>query len=358
MTQFRYLAADNLQFHKQVLSFIRFLTDQGSTVVLTSESTTHIPDDDLQFLCDGVVDLTYNRVEDLRMLQVAKFRGAAFQGGTHVVRLTSEGMKVFPKLQPQSFGREFTPETISSGVSALDELLHGGIERGTVTIVTGPTGVGKTTFGLQFMKEAVGRGEHSVVFTFEESQETMVHRCEGVNIPVGTMLKQGTLSLIQVEALLLSADEFAQQVRQEVEQQQARIVMIDSIAGYRLSIRGDDMVERLHAVSRYLQNMGVTVLLINETETITGDFRATEAGVSYLADNIIFLRHLEIQGELRKAIGVLKKRLSGFEQTLREFEITRYGLKVGQPLTNLRRILSGTPEWVDGPARETGQPHL
>jgi circadian clock protein KaiC len=98
--------------------------------------------------------------------------------------------------------------------------------------------------------------------------------------------------------------------------------------------------------------MGVTVILVNEIENITGEFRATEIGVSYMADNIVFLRYLEIEGEMRKAIGVLKKRLSSFEKTLREIEITRYGVKVGQPFTRLRGILRGTPEWVEPPKKD------
>ena len=95
--------------------------------------------------------------------------------------------------------------------------------------------------------------------------------------------------------------------------------------------------------------MGVAVILINEVETITGDFRATEVGISYVADNIVFLRYLEMQGELRKVIGVLKKRMSDFERTLREYEITRYGIKVGKPLTNVRGILKGMPEFLEPP---------
>jgi circadian clock protein KaiC len=126
-------------------------------------------------------------------------------------------------------------------------------------------------------------------------------------------------------------------------------VMLDSTAGYRVSLRSGELVSHLHALGKYLQNMGVAVLLISEVEAITGDFRATEAGISYLADNIVFLRYLEVQGELRRAIGVLKKRLSSFERTLREIEITRYGIKVGKPLTELRGILRGTPEWVNPP---------
>jgi circadian clock protein KaiC len=142
-------------------------------------------------------------------------------------------------------------------------------------------------------------------------------------------------------------------VRREVEERQTRIVMIDSTSGYRLSLRGDELVGCLHALCKYLQNMGVAILLISEVEAITGDFRATQAGLSYLADNIVFLRYLEMQGELRRAIGVLKKRLSNFEKTLREFDITRYGIKVGKPLTVLRDILRGTPEWVNTSKRES-----
>jgi len=115
-----------------------------------------------------------------------------------------------------------------------------------------------------------------------------------------------------------------------------------------MCIRGEDLVAHVAALTRYLKNMGVTALLINETESITGgEFRVTEIGISYLADNILFLRYLETNGELHKAIGVLKKRMSDFENSLRELEITRYGIKVGKPLTNLRGILTGTPQFGD-----------
>lgn len=227
----------------------------------------------------------------------------------------------------------------------LDELLHGGLERGTVTLVTGPTGSGKTTLGLLFMKEAAGRGERSVVYTFEENVDSLLARSQAINIPVRAMVAHGMLEVIPIEPLRYTPDEFARLVRQEVEERHTRIVMLDSIAGYRLSMRRADLVQHLHALCRYLNAMGVTTLLVNEVEKITGEFQATELGISYLADNIIFLRYLEVNGELRKAIGVLKKRLSDFEKTLREYEITRYGVKVGRPLTQLRGLLSGVPEW-------------
>jgi circadian clock protein KaiC len=353
MTQFRYLSSDSFQFRKQVLSFLRFLLESGATVLFTSECSESSPDDDLQFMSDGVITLEYAPIG--RSISVSKFRGSDFQKGCHSMRLTDKGMKVFPRLQPEVHKQQFTVKSLSSGVPELDELLHGGLERGTVTILTGPTGVGKTTLGTQFMKEAAGRGDRSVIYAFEESEDTLLHRSESVNISVSALIKRGTLAVIPVEPLHFTPDEFASLVRQEVEENAAKIVMIDSISGYQLSLRGEDVVTHLHALCKYLQNMGVTVILVNEMGHITGDFQATEIGISYMADNIIFLRYLEIKGELRKAIGVLKKRLSSFEKTLREMDITRYGVKVGQPLTGLRGILKGTPEWIDTSRKDDEQ---
>lgn len=349
ITQFRYLSSDTYQFHQQVLSFVRYLTDEGATTIFTSEDSVANPDDDLQFLSDSVITLTATPAG--RTIQVEKFRGSGFIEGVHSLKLEPSGMVIFPQLQPDEFNRTYSPESISSGVPELDELLHGGIEKGTITIVTGPTGVGKTTFGAQFMKEAAGRGVRSVIYTFEEATDTILHRCEGINMPVRAMVENKTLQINAVEALSLTPDEFAQMVRQEVEVQGTQIVMIDSLSGYRLAMRGEEMATHVHALCRYLQNMGVTTILINEVDSVTGDFQATGQRLSYLADNIIFLRYLEIDGQLRKAIGVLKKRLSNFETTLREFQITRYGLKVGIPLSNLRGILNGVPEWVTPPKR-------
>ncbi|BAZ17857.1 KaiC protein [Calothrix sp. NIES-4071] len=344
MTQFRYLASDTFQFRKQVLSFLRFLVEKGTTVLFTSENSEEAPDDDLQFMSDGVLHLNFSN--DARSLSVSKFRGSGFQDGHHAIRLTSTGMHVFPRLVPAAHKQALTTGVVSSGIPEIDEMLHGGIERSTITIISGPSGVGKSTLGLQFMKEAAGRGERSVIYTFEESRETLLRRAEGINIAVHAMQDRGTLSIVQVEPLYYTPDEFAYLVRQEVEQHQVRIVMIDSISGYRLSVRGSDLTSHIHALCKYLQNMSVAVILINEIETITGEFRVTEIGISYLADTIVFLRYLEMHGELRRTIGVLKKRMTDFEKTLREFEISRYGLKVGKPLTQLRGILTGVPEFL------------
>lgn len=342
ITQFRYLSTDEFQFRKQALSFLRFLIENGATVLFTSEFSPTEPDDDLQFLADGIINVDF--FSDGRSLSISKYRGSGFRFGSHSMRITPKGVKIYPRLRPLVEEAEFKHETISSGIPEMDELLHGGIERGTATIISGPSGVGKTTVGIQFMKEAAGRGERSVVYTFEESVDSLVNRCESINIPVKSMIQNGILSVVQIEPLRYSPEEFAQMVRQEVDAKKAQIVMIDSTSGYKLSLRGEDPVSHLHSLSKYLTRTGCTVILINEVENISGALKITDIGISYLADNIIFLRYFEMEGEMRKAIGVLKKRLSDFEKTLRELKITQYGIKVGKPLKNIRGLLSGTPE--------------
>ena len=194
---------------------------------------------------------------------------------------------------------------------------------------------------MQFARAAAARGERSAVYLFEEWRESLIRRCESIHIPVRSMIDEGMLTVVHVEPLRFTADEFALMVRQEVEERKARIVMIDSVSGYRLSLHDEDLVTHLHALAKYLQNMGVAVLLINEVEAVVGDFRITDVGVSYMADNIIFLRYLEQRGEMTKALGVLKKRLSDFEKTLREVTITSEGIRVGPEADRPARHLAG-----------------
>ncbi|WP_315874904.1 ATPase domain-containing protein [Acaryochloris marina] len=157
MTQFRYITADTFQFRKQVLAFIRFILGQGATVVFTSECSPEEPDYDLQFMSDGVINLGITPTR--RTVGISKFRSSGFQAGNHSLRLGPKGMSVFPKLLPEAYKRNFQPEPLPSGIPALDKMLRGGIERGMVTLFRGPSGVGKTTIGLQFMKEAASRME-------------------------------------------------------------------------------------------------------------------------------------------------------------------------------------------------------
>jgi circadian clock protein KaiC len=288
------------------------------------------------------------------MVRITKFRGSDFAQDWHFFRLTNRGWQVFPRMRPSEHVREFKPEKVPSGVPELDELLHGGLTRGTVTMISGPTGVGKTTLGLQYMKEAAGRGEHSVIFSFEETTGTLFHRCRSIGIPIDAMVQQGSLTVHYVEPLRYSAFEFASMLRNEVEKNQASIVMLDSSKGFQVSIRGENILTHLHTKCTYLKNIGVTTILVSELDSVSGDlFKVTEAGVSYLADTIIFLRYMELEGELHKAIGVLKNRTDSFERSIRKLEITSYGIKVGTPLSIISGFMSGQTSLAKQPPDST-----
>lgn len=344
LSQMRYLSADTFQFRKQVLSLLRTLSSEGATVLFTSEQTPSQDDDQaLAFLSDGVISLEHN--EGGRQCRIGKMRGSSFAQGLHYFHLGDAGLMLYPRLMPDRHGRIVDHVQLSSGIPAFDELTHGGIERGTVTLLSGPTGVGKTTLGAQLMSEAAKRRERSVIYCFDEGASTFTTRCKQIGLPVSEMVDTGNLRFEAVEPLHYNPDQFAAAVRTEVEDRGTTMVMIDSLSGYQQSVRGENLRERIHALCRYLVNMGVTVVLVNEIFSITGDqTRVTEHGLSYIADNIVMLRYMELNGELRKSIGVLKKRAGNFEKSLREFEITAEGIRVGPPLRGLRGILGGVPE--------------
>jgi circadian clock protein KaiC len=349
-TEFRYLTPDEHQFRTQILSLLDFLKAADATVVLTSQAADSMPDDDLQFLVDAVVSI--DDESDRRTIQVPKFRGSAVRRGRHTLAITSDGMEVWPKLDPGEHGASKSFDTLSSGIPDLDTLLSGGLTHGTVTFLSGPTGVGKTTVGLQFIKRAAAAGRRSVLYSFEEDRDVLLDRAEAVDIPVTDMIDEESLRVIEIDPGEFTADEFTAHVRREVEERGTELVMLDGTTGFRRSVSGlgDDAMAPVVRLGRYLRKMNVTGIITNEVHQITGSFRATEQNISHLADTIVILRHVEYKGELRKVLGVLKKRTSDYEPRLRELEITADGLAVGDPLTELRGILTGTPEWNDDTA--------
>ncbi|OGB22440.1 MAG: hypothetical protein A3I66_04005 [Burkholderiales bacterium RIFCSPLOWO2_02_FULL_57_36] len=355
LTQLRYLSANSYDFRKQTLALIKYLNDQGATVLATSETSIEAPDDDVQFIVDGILEVDFQHGAATRRnegrgfagrgITAVKFRGSNFAPGRHELLIGDHGVQVFPRLVPAEHGQRFIAETISSGIDELDRITHGGLHRGTVTVITGPSGVGKTTLAVHYMKEAAKRGERSVIFSFDEGLATLIHRSESVGIPMQMMLADGILQTIAVEPLSMSADQFAHLVRQKVEHEQVRVVLIDSVRGYGLSVRGEDLVLHLHALCGYLKNMGVTVLLNDETDAIMDQaFHPTSVGVSYLASGVIYLRYVAIDNRLCRALGVLKIRTSDFENTQHEFQITRHGIVIGAALqSGTHGLLPGIP---------------
>jgi circadian clock protein KaiC len=347
VTQLRYLTPDEYQFRRELLGLADLFATRGAAVLFTSQTSPGTPDDDLQFVSDGVVEL--GRPNGGRVLDVPKFRGSAVAAGPHAVSIGEGGMAVYPRVVPERRVERGERGVAPSGVAALDDLLHGGIELGTTTLFTGPTGVGKTTVGALYLCEAAASGQRATIYHLEETPETFVDRCHAVGVPVGDLIDEGTLSVVAVTPSLLTVGEFLAQVQADVDGGTA-FVMIDGIQGFEKLANVSDGLEQLSALRSYLAARGVTVVLTDEMPNVVGEFTPTKSGETALADNIVFMRYVEFRGELLRAIGVLKKRSSDFDHRLRRFEITDRGVRVGDPISDLAGVLRGDPRVVDDDA--------
>jgi len=357
LTQLRYLSTDEYQFRKKVLSLVSFLNQSQCTAIVTFESSELEREAGVAIAVDGLIrlrcDISPSRIIALRSVQVDKFRGSDFLSGFHALRITANGIVVFPHRVERTSPDRLSETLLSSGSAELDELLGGGLESHTTTIISGPPGTGKTTIGMEFLRTAVARGERAVLFCFEESVESIVFRARAIGTPLEPLLADGSLQLLRTNALEEYPDEFLAHVRHAVEKDGATIVMVDSLRGYQLEMEQfGSPLAHIHNLIHYLRRNEVTCLLINEFDRISGDVQATELGVSHLSDNIILLRYAEYKGQVIKVVACLKKRLGSFQSELRELRIGAGGVIVGGKLDHLHGVLTGVPLWrpeVDPP---------
>lgn len=346
ITQLKYVERDHHQYRKRLQSLIRFLRDRQVTTVATrtareggvSERTF----DDFESLSDGVINLYLDESE--RRIAVPKHRGLGQRDGTHGLEIRENGLEIYPQVVPEHDDRVFDPELVSTGLDDLDDLLGGGIERGTVTMISGPSGIGKSTIGAQLLAGASAGDRSATGYLFEESVEQFTYRAENLGFPVSERRAEGDLQFTEIEPLDMSAEEFARDVLEQVAAHDPDVVLVDGLSGYEISLQGDSdrLVRRLHALTRVLKNRNVAVVITDETNHITGIPAATSTESSYLADNIVFLTYVEVDGELQRAICVLKKRIGDFDARFHRFSIDDDGLVIGTPFENVRGLASGT----------------
>ncbi|WP_256289367.1 ATPase domain-containing protein [Halobellus inordinatus] len=347
ITQFQYLEPSEYQFRKRIISFARYLKNRGTTVLATK--TPHAQMDmQLRSLSDGVIVLEYEDEKEGRRIHVPKHRGVGQRDGRHGLEIRGGGLQVYPALQRERHARTFEPDQFTSDISELDSLIGGGLERGTVTIITGPSGVGKTTTATEFLATAAANGERALTYLFEESIETFTYRSEAFGHPITRLREEGSLFVNEIDSLTQSPEEFADRVVTEVQDNAVELVVIDGIEGYKTAIKGAgeavELRRRLHALTQHLVDMNVSVILIDQRTTVTGLPEATSEHVSYIADNIVFQNYIELEGELQRIAGVLKKRVGGFETVPRRYTITADGLQIGEPVTGIHGVLNGVPE--------------
>jgi circadian clock protein KaiC len=356
LSELRLLAGNPLRYRRQILALKQFFSGRGCTVILLDDLTATERDLQVQSIAHGVISLEQMLPEygnARRRLRVVKFRGKIFRGGFHDYAIRTGGLEVFPRIVAAEHRHDARHGRLSSGITALDDLLGGGLEFGTSTLLVGAPGTGKSTLTAQFVASAAAHGVKSSMFIFDEAVGTLVSRAEGIGIDLARHVKAGLVNVQPVDPAELSPGEFAQTLRNAVEKQGARVIVIDSLNGY-LNAAPEErfLTIQLHELLSYLGQLGVATMIVGAQHGLIGSHMSSPVDASYLADAVVLLRFYETHGEVRQAISVVKKRGSAHERTIRDFRLTSGGIHVGEPLRRFRGVLTGVPVPVGEPETE------
>ena len=349
LSELRLLAQNSLRYRRQVLALKQFFANRNCTVVLLDDTTSHKGDLQLHSICHGVVlleQLVIDYGAERRRLRVIKMRGMAFRGGYHDMKIVRGGIEIYPRLVASEHHTEFAGDFTPSGSAALDTLLGGGLERGTNALLIGAAGVGKSSLALTYTMAAAARGERSALFAFDEGRGTILARSRALGLQLGPAMDEGLVLFQQIDPAEMSPGEFASIVRRRVEEDGARLVVIDSLNGYLNAMPdGRFLILQMHELLSYLAQQGVVTLLVLAQHGMVGPAE-TPLDISYLSDAVLMLRYFEHAGMVRRAMSVVKKRSGYHEQTIREFQLGPQGLVVGPPLSDFSGVLAGTPTYT------------
>jgi len=356
LSELRLLAGNPLRYRRQILALKQFFSGRGCTVMMLDDLTSTDRDLQVQSIAHGVIALDQLVPEygsDRRRLRIVKFRGKVFRGGHHDYAIRTGGLEVFPRLVASEHRRGSVQGRLSGGIPEIDQLLGGGIEFGTSTLIVGAPGTGKSTLTAQFATSAAERGLKSALFIFDESPHTLLSRAAGTGIPVAKHVDSGLVRIQPVDPAELSPGEFAHTIRSAVEKDGVKLVVIDSLNGY-LNATPEErfLTIQLHELLTYLGQMGVATIIVGAHQGLIGPNMISPVDASYLADAVVLLRYYEAEGEVRQAISVVKKRGSAHERTIRDFRLSEKGVHIGEPLRRFRGVLTGVPIPIDEPYRD------
>lgn len=348
----RLLSQTALRYRRQILAFKQVFARRGSTVLLLDDRSEEPGDMHVESIAHGIVDLEQLAPlygSERRRLRVKKLRGVGFRGGFHDMKIRTGGLVVFPRLVASEFDEHrISSDVLSSGLPGLDRMLGGGLEYGTTTLLLGPAGTGKSAIASIYAAAVGRKGQKAAFFHFEEGLGTMRQRSAALGIPLVEEMESGRVRLQQVDPAEMSPGEFSHLVRQAVEQEGVRLVVVDSLNGYYASMPEESFLTlHLHELFTYLRHKGVVALLTMAQHGFAGHVGAP-VDLSFLADTVLLLRFFERDGEIRKAISIPKKRAGAHETAIRELFLDERGVYVGDPIRDFQGILSGAPQYLGG----------
>jgi circadian clock protein KaiC len=327
------------------------LTSLQTTTFLVGEYTTDEPRTSAIFtIADGIVWLSQNvnRNSMVRKVQAIKMRGQDTQPGLHTLRITPDGISVFPRMgQPvEPVLERQEPQFISSGVAGLDEMLGGGIIAGSAVLVTGPAGSGKSTVAIQFLAEGARQDQPGVLAMFEETPRKYLEQAYGYGIDLEGFIRAKMLLPVYLRPLDLSVDETLFEIQRAASQLGAQRVVIDSLTGLEVALAPtfeQDFRESLYRLINALTSDGISIMMTVENNDDFTELRASPHAVSFLTNDIVLQRYVEIGSQLKRVTTVIKSRSRKHSEDIRRYEITDRGIIIGDRLNDFEGIIGGTP---------------
>jgi circadian clock protein KaiC len=359
LSELRLLAETPLRHRRQILTLKQFFGGRKCTVLLLDDRTTSSNRDaQVQSIAHGVISM--DKVSPAygvarRTLNVVKLRGAEFKEGFHDMVIKRGGVVVFPRLVASEHRVRFEKEAFPSNVPGLDALLGGGLHRGTSSMIMGPPGTGKSTLALKYGYEAARRGEAVSFFIFDETLGTLVDRGQEMGMDLGPYVESGLVVIEEIDPAEISPGELMSRIRVAVEDRKSRMIVLDSVNGYLNAMPEERFLSlQLHELLSYLNHKGVITLMVLAQQGLIGSMQSP-VDLTYLADTIVMLRFFEVQGGVKQAISVVKKRSGKHERNLREYSLSEAGIHVGEPLRHFHGVLTGIPQLLPGGQMSPGE---
>ena len=350
VTAIAYNINEKSKIRKFIFELGKILATLGCTTILTSEVSEKkrfSVYDVEEFISDAIIRLDQIRIRDelQRKMQIIKVRGRKYSTDDLFFKISKEGIIVFPKIRvPLDYSSSF--ERISTGNSVLDAMMAGGFFKGSSTLVAGSTGTGKTSVGLQFIVDGLRKGETCLYAGFEESKAQLLRNAKGY----GWDLKQHEEKGLFVPRCVYPSEKFLEEhladIREIVESKNIKRCVVDSLSSISKSFSDDAFMSFTKRLNGYLKIQGVTSIFTSATGTLIGAIELTESHLSTIIDNVIMLRYVEIGGELKQVLNIVKVRGSAHSKDLRRYDITNRGLVIGQSLAGYEGIITGVTRKV------------
>jgi len=337
----------------------QFLTNWEATTFLVGEyDEAEIRDNPLFTMVDGIVWLSQvaERNSVLRKLQIIKLRGQASVPGLHTIRISADGLQAYSRTlgltgDKMKLARH---RRLSIGIPELDKMLGGGILEGDSLLVAGPSGTGKSALATQFIAEGIRKGEPGIMAIFEERPQGYTQRAGTFGLDLKAAIQKGTLETLYLRPLDLSVDETMQEILDAIKRIGAKRLVIDSLVGFEMALAPGfraDFRESLYRMIGALTGAGITILSTVEVEDTFTELAFSHYAISFLTDDIIRFRYVEIDGQLRKVMVVVKMRGGNHSKDIREYVITNKGVVVIHPRrTDYQGLITGIPQRT-GPRR-------